>query len=291
MEPFQARLLRDRNSTHADVFLGIYFDLSVANTTTVLLSLRNAQVATPPTEAVSTTNTQPPRARRSVNPTHVAFRPSSELDQPAAPISLIARVDQEEYVLFPNARGLVSVRSDLEANRAHEIRIIAPMIDDDGTGLVQLQGIWLSKHGRLERVEGSWSDASTQDANSDAENIEIGKDHRLGLTAIAESSGHGASLEKGGQESALNGSAVEKTRRRLLEVITDSPGSLNGRDKGKHAKGAHSLLAGVLGWDYLLGEMFEADHVSVALDGMCLIQECIGGVGSPAGIGDVFFRR
>ena len=244
-----------------------------------------------PVEPSLATVTQPPNARRSVNPAHVAFRPSSEIEQPARSVSLIARVDQEEYILFPNATGLVCIRSDLDPNGVHEIRVIAPMVDDNGLGLVQLQGIWLSKNGRLEQVEGTWLATTEQDAGTDVENVEIGKDHRLGLNAIAESSGRGATLQESDGDGVVNGSVAEKSRRRLLEVVTDSPGSLNGKDKAKHAKGAHALLAGVLGWDYLLGEMFEADHVSIGLDGMCLIQECIGGVGSPAGIGDVFFRR
>ena len=271
-------------------FSGVYFDLIVANTTTVLISIRNTQIATPSTK-ISATDTQPPNARRSVNPTHVVFHPSAELETPAASISLIALVDQEEYVLFPNATGLVCIRSDLDAHRTHGIRVIAPMIDDDGSGLLQLQGIWLSRYGHLEQVEGTWSDPSYQDPGSDAESIEIGKDHRLGLDAFQKAGGQLSPAQKDDVTSIMNASAIERTRRKLLEVITDSPGSLSGRDKDKHAKGAHTLLAGVSGWDYLLGEMFEADHVSIGLDGMCLTQDCIGGNGSPAGIGDVFFRR
>ena len=252
--------------------------------------LRNTRMVNP-LPGLSTTATQPPKARRSVNPTHIAFRPSPELDIPAAPISLIARVDQEEYVLFPNATGLVCIRSDLDADRPHDIRVIAPMIDDDATGLIQLQGIWLSTYGRLERVDGTWLDLSSQDQGSNDEPVELGKVHRLGLDALLESSVRGGSLQEEDAKSVVNTSAIENARKKLLEVITDSPGSLNGRDKSKHAKGAHALLAGVSGWEYLLGEMFDADHVSLGLDGMCLVQDCIGGAGSPAGIGDVFFRR
>lgn len=51
------------------------------------------------------------------------------------------------------------------------------------------------------------------------------------------------------------------------------------------------MLAGVMGWEYLLGEMFGADHVGIGVDGMCLTPDCIGGTGQPAGLGDVFFRR
>jgi len=46
-----------------------------------------------------------------------------------------------------------------------------------------------------------------------------------------------------------------------------------------------------MGWEYLLGDMFESDHVMIGMDGMCLIPDCIGGRGSPAGLADVFFQR
>jgi hypothetical protein len=49
-------------------------------------------------------------------------------------------------------------------------------------------------------------------------------------------------------------------------------------------------LGGVNSWSYLLGEMFDADHLRIGMHGMCLIAECIGGNGFPASIGDVFFR-
>jgi hypothetical protein len=46
-----------------------------------------------------------------------------------------------------------------------------------------------------------------------------------------------------------------------------------------------------MGWEYLLGEMFGSDHVTIGMYGMCLIQNCIGGAGSPIGLADVFFQR
>ena len=55
--------------------------------------------------------------------------------------------------------------------------------------------------------------------------------------------------------------------------------------------GADGLLAGVMRWEYLLGEMFGVDHVTIGVDGMCLIQDCVGGTGNPSGMGDIFFRR
>jgi hypothetical protein len=31
--------------------------------------------------------------------------------------------------------------------------------------------------------------------------------------------------------------------------------------------------------------------LTTGMDGMCLIQDCIGGTGSPVGLADVFFQR
>ena len=82
-----------------------------------------------------------------------------------------------------------------------------------------------------------------------------------------------------------------RDRKKILEVITDVPGSFRAQHTGGRSGGADNVLAGVMGWEYLLGEMFGADHVGIGMDGMCLTQDCIGGVGFPAGLGDVFFRR
>ena len=79
-------------------------------------------------------------------------------------------------------------------------------------------------------------------------------------------------------------------RKKVLEVITDSPGSFSGKRRGRRAGGADGLFAGVMAWDYLLGEMFGADHVSIVVEGICLTPDCKGGTGEPVGMGDVFFR-
>lgn len=79
--------------------------------------------------------------------------------------------------------------------------------------------------------------------------------------------------------------------RRMLEIVTDLPGSMAGKDRRKNAGTSRGILAGVMGWEYLLGEMFGSDHVTIGNDGMCLIPDCIGGRGSPAGLADVFFQR
>jgi hypothetical protein len=78
----------------------------------------------------------------------------------------------------------------------------------------------------------------------------------------------------------------------MIEIVTDSPGALQHVKAGlSRSGGGAGILGGVMGWDYMLGEMFGVDHISIGMDGMCLTQNCIGGTGAPAGMGDVFFRR
>lgn len=80
-------------------------------------------------------------------------------------------------------------------------------------------------------------------------------------------------------------------KHKMLEIVTDLPASKAGKERGKNIGTTHGILGGVMGWEYLLGEMFGSDHVTIGMDGMCLIQDCIGGTGSPIGLADVFFQR
>ncbi|PQE04995.1 Mpv17 PMP22 protein [Rutstroemia sp. NJR-2017a BBW] len=133
----------------------------------------------------------------------------------AEPISLLAQVDDDEYIVLPNATSLVTPKTE---------------------------------HGH--------------DANDEAY--------------------HANSVQR-----------EEKPQRKMLEILTDMPGSMTGRNRRKHhmdSSMASGILGGVMGWEYLIGEMFGSDHISIGMDGMCLMQDCIGGRGSPAGLADVFFQ-
>lgn len=222
----------------------------------------------------------------------LSVRPMSANEKPAHPVSLLARIDDEEYVLLPNSSSLVSVcPNNLDRGRDHHIRIVAPMTDDFGRGVVELEGIWLSKGGTLAKVAGSpLSDEYADEDLLNADNDLVGERHRTGLNGIEKdrsSKGDRRITTEDDEEPLL----TNQERKKILEVITDSPGSFIGKARGKRTGGADGLLAGVMGWEYLLGEMFGADHVGIGVDGMCLTQDCVGGTGSPAGIGDVFFRR
>ena len=267
---------------------GVYFDVIVKNTTSFFVALHNA-----PLHSTAATSLTPAVPSASVNPGHLSFRPFSANEKPAAPVSLLAQIDDEEYVLLPNSSSLVSVcLNSLSPTQEHHIRIIAPMTDHYGCGVVELEGLWLSKGGSLNKVPGSMLSEDYVDEDLlGAENHIVGKKHRAGLNDFKKDGLNRFShshLHYGHGEDVLN---ANEERRKILEVITDSPGSFTSKEKSKRGSGTDALLAGVTGWEYLLGEMFGADHIAIGADGMCLTQECIGGTGFPAGIGDVFFRR
>ena len=243
---------------------GVYFDVAVENTTSLLLALHNAPERMEDSTTISSID---PGKQGSTHHRSFHFHPISSNEGPSPPISLLARVDDQEYILLPKSSSLVAIRSDdLDPSTKHHVRIIAPMTDDHGTGVIQLAGLWLSKGGTLVKVAGSLlnEDYDKQDLLQ-AETLAIEDHNKL--------------------------ASINQDRKKVLEVITDSPGSFTRRQRGKRNGGASDLMAGVMGWEYLLGEMFEADHVGIGVDGMCLTQDCIGGTGSPSGIGDVFFRR
>ena len=271
-----------------EIIPGVYFDVTITNTTTLLLALHNHL-------EVSLTDNQTGVPTPSSHPVgHLSFRPISVDDKPAPPISLLARVDDDEYVLLPKASLLVPICSDnLDKRHEHHIRIVAPMTDDGGRGVVELEGLWVSKGGKLKKVAGStFNEAYADEDLLIAENEIVGERHRAGLSKVEN---HVASHTKshGTIEDEEEMLQTSQERKKILEIVTDSPGSFSREPKGRGRRtgGADGLLSGVMGWEYLLGEMFGADHVGIGVDGMCLTQECIGGTGQPAGLGDIFFRR
>lgn len=208
--------------------LGIYFDFKVTGSQKVLLSLHNT----------------PMPAKNSKDSTY-------EYNVQSGPISLLVRIDQEEYQVLPNASGILSVGTEhLDPCSSHTIRVIAPMVAVDSIETLQIEGIFIDKKGSL-----------------------------LPLTTDISSNDDVSLL---GQEEPLR-------RRKLLEIVTDLLTAQRGRRIQTDNLG--SMLSGVLGWEYLVGEMFDADHVTVGVDGQCLIRNCIGGRGTPSGLADVFFQK
>ncbi len=222
---------------------GVYFDFAVKGSRTVLLSLHNKDQLS-----------QPQKKRPVSSPPSLKFFPLTNIST-AAPISLLARVDDEEYIVLPNTSSIVSIRrGNLDPKSRHDIRIIAPMVTRDGLEALQVEGIWIDEGAQLLPYE-----------------TPTGSDDKISP----------------GDQTDYPSSA----KNRMLEIVTDLPGSKVGKDKHKNNGRTHEILGGVMGWEYLLGEMFGSDHVTIGMDGMCLIQDCIGGEGSPAGLADVFFQR
>lgn len=226
---------------------------------------------------------------------HYSFSAESRARISAPPVSLLALIDEEEYVVVPNATGLVSIRmKDLDVSTYHTVRVIAPMTDN-GNGAVQMDGIWLDQGGQLLAVEGSVADTVHDEMDDfDAESEEVGKKHRLGLSRLL--LGHDATdtaLKKHGfdPEEEEHEEGELKRRKKVVEIVTDAPAHALGAMANSIKAQTDSLLAGITGWEYLLGEMFAVDHVSIGVEGMCMMQNCINGTGSPNSMGDVFFRR
>ena len=285
-----SKLLKRPRKVAYRISAGVYFDITVKNTTSLLLALHNAPVQESSTPS---SVSEAPTVLVYGHPKHYSFHPILG-DKAAPPVSLLAEVDDQEYILLPNSSALVTISSKgLDERTEHHVRVVAPMTDDHGLGIVELEGLWLSKGGKLVKVAGSLlsEDYENEDLLN-AENDQVGTKHRTGLGDIGEDG-----TSKSGRQIVsdvakdTSSSSASPDRKKLLEIITDSPGSLTGKQRSRRTGGADGLLSGVMGWEYLLGEMFGVDHVGIGVDGMCLIPDCIGGTGEPAGMGDVFFRR
>ncbi|CZT50970.1 uncharacterized protein RSE6_12047 [Rhynchosporium secalis] len=236
---YVGRWLATADQTHKDgSFPGVYFDFTLNGSSTVLISLHNSDHQ----------DQSPAKVFRSSS-SALPFLPLTNSSR-AAPISLLVRIDDEEYIVLPNATSLVSIcPGNLNPLLRHEIRIIAPMVGNDAVETLQIEGIWINEGGQLLPHPGSPNpgDRFKQQTKTSAP-------------------------------------------RRMVEIVTDLPGSTASKEKSKNTGTARSIMKGVLGWEYLLGEMFGSDHVTIGNEGMCLIPDCIGGRGSPAGLADVFFQ-
>ncbi|TKA68122.1 hypothetical protein B0A49_06739 [Cryomyces minteri] len=274
-------------------FPSVYLDLNVTNTTTILLSLANlpALIPTLSSSTSSTSTVKTPASTTGLSHlSRLSFTAAWRLRISAAPVSLIAPVDNEEYVLLPNCSGLVSVRAgDLDDQTWHSVRIVAPMVDNGGLGMMQFEGVWLEEGGMLNWVDGAEEDDDAAEADDVGQHMDekVEKEHRIGLSRLMDIHGSSSSLGLP-KPPETEGPTIDRSPRKckkLVEIITDTPGF-----RLLTTSTPHDLLTGVTGWEYLLGEMFDVDHTSISVAGQCLIQDCIGGVGTPYGMGDVFFR-
>lgn len=183
------------------------------------------------------------------------------------------------------------------------------MTDGNGSEMVQLEGLWIEKGARLGYVDGARAEgAEDDDIKFAEEHSEVGKAHEKGLSRLWHFHlHHSHATSQSSDPAAVTHHDDERgfvRRRKVLEIITDMPGSHSAAGL-RGSNGPRGLLAGVMGWDYLLGEMFGVDHISVGVEGMCLIPDCLarsvegienveGGTKIDIrehGMGDVYFRR
>lgn len=273
--------------------LGVYFDVNVTNTSSLVLSLQNSRPNPSRPTRIDDTQLQDQAIHENgAQFPQYSFGVASKAAGSAPPISLLALVDQEEYVVLPNASSLVPIRmKDLDSRVSHLIRVIAPMTDDGGKGIVQMEGLWLDKGGALSAVEGSIAETRPEEEDElDPDGPEVGRSHRLGLGQLLHQYNRDQ-IHAPDAEETQDEQPDFRRRKKLIELVTDTAAHLTSVKSVTRNNGADGLLAGVMGWEYLLGEMFSVDHVCVGSEGMCLVHDCIGGTGEPSGMGDVFFRR
>ncbi|KAI9848609.1 MAG: hypothetical protein M1838_000481 [Thelocarpon superellum] len=198
-------------------FPGVYLDISVNITSTVLLALSNAAAA-PATLLAPAVSSSAMDKVVTPNVGHLSFRPSS-LYQPPAPISLLARVDQEEYILLPNATSLIAIRlNDLDPNNPHEIRVIAPMAGTLGDSILAVKGIWLDQGGQLLRLPGSPLPAEFDDEDAlHAGSQGIREEHLRGLDRLKQDD-RPSRPDGEVDEATLGDAAFERTIRQKEEV-------------------------------------------------------------------------
>ncbi|EPE26697.1 hypothetical protein GLAREA_02610 [Glarea lozoyensis ATCC 20868] len=234
------------NGTGKDgCFPGVYFDFEFNGSSNLFLSLGNAEEREQGQQAPLAPKST---ARRS---DLLGSKVSS-----VPPISLLVKVDDDDYLVFRDAASFVSVRNrNLNPLEKHAIRVIAPMVQDGRVETLQIEGIYLDKDAHL----------------------------------IAPSS-LGDVLDSQAESLSSSGQNKYSSNRKMIEIITDLPKFAGSKGRDNQDQPAHNILKGIRGWDYLLGEMFDADHASVGMGGMCLVPNCIGGKGDPATIAELFFR-
>ena len=279
--------------------VGVYFDLKIRNTTSLYLSLHNGVSSTPESQLNNDNSTNIVVSPTALAPSATGdfFITSLQHSDPASPISLLARIDGKEFSAVPKAAGHVAIRSsDLDPNMNHEVRVIAPMLDDD-TGVVQLGGLWVDRGGEL-----VWPD-ELEDEDEDEEDA-VDKDGLVNMVDKPRLLDFSWFVNTGrhkfnpifAEEAFLDisgGDDVQaaQPKRKLMEVITDTPGFVRPPNETSTHDTPEYLLSALQGWENQIAEMFGVDLVVTGTDGMCLVHDCVGGKGSPVGIAEAYFRR
>ncbi|KAK3167644.1 hypothetical protein OEA41_010771 [Lepraria neglecta] len=82
------------------IHLWVYFDITIENTTSLLLALRNAPE--PETSTSAYASSEVPTSLSSAGHRHFHFHPISSNEKPAPAVSLLAQVDDQEHINLPS---------------------------------------------------------------------------------------------------------------------------------------------------------------------------------------------
>ena len=213
-------------------------------------------------------------------PLHLSLRPDSASVEAAAPISVIARIDHDEYISFPNSSfGVISIaQGTLERSQDYVIRVMALAMDGSSDFIIEFEGIWLDRGGFLQQCDGSSNTASSSSTHDHVvPPIRPHPDQRLD---------HESEQVTPNAKIGMNGRTIfSRPHRKTLEIVTDRPSFI------RHAqKKGLDVLERMTGWEQLLGNLFSIDHVNIVVDGLHLIHtDDLGdGIGRAS---DIFFRR
>ncbi|KAL9625338.1 MAG: hypothetical protein Q9160_000401 [Pyrenula sp. 1 TL-2023] len=235
-------------------FAGAYLEFIIHNSSSLFLSLYNSgqtSVAVPPSVDWSSGS----------DLRHLDLRSTKGRHQPAAPVSLVVIIDEHELVVYPaTGSGIVEVADGiLDASSSHHFRIIYSGYPWDSGGTLQLEGFWISIGGQVSHIH--------DDGNirRDDQNV------------------------KSLQQNSSIPKLLPRFPRKLLEIITDSSRQL-APNSTSTTTSTEGVLEDLATWDYLVGEMFNADHVTLSVNDLCLAPDCNGSDSSSITISDTFYR-
>lgn len=259
----------------SDLSPGAYLEFAVRNCSSVYASLHNLDIP-------NTTEQIALQARDNLEVARLNFRPSSKIESPTAPVSVVSRIDQGEYKYFHQCKkGLLALTTaGLESAEDHVVRIIAPGIDDEGQGGMKFEGVWLNNGGRLLPMQRKGETTRTGPL-SEPPPMRVEASTQYSRPILETEEGQKRTVDLCSKSQHLD---PLLSPRKTLEIVTNAPHKIR-------AQSSNGSFAALVGWEALVGDMFEADHVNIKMDGVCLTSSCVRTAAQPATVKDVLFRR
>lgn len=190
------------------------------------------------------------------------LRSNERRTETAAPVSLVVLIDQHEAVVHPRtAAGIVEIANDsLNSSRNNHIRVVYSCHASQLRSSFQFEGLWLDARGNLSHVENSTGSI-------------------MGDQGFKHSEGR-----------YPRDNSRSRFHRKTIETVTDSLSFLRQNYTFEHTS-PREIVQDMASWDSLLARTFDADYVTVPVDGLCLVDSGNGGSTSNVSIADTFFRR